>query len=69
MTKHSSQNKQLQAHLVRFSDREELWIKRAIALSKQFMENYGKGRQPYEIDLSHYETERKTSFGNTPCGS
>lgn len=34
---------------------EEAAISRAKVSSRLFMCTYGRGRQPYEIDLSHYE--------------
>lgn len=36
------------------SDEDEAMERKAINEAKKFMENYGKGRQPYVVDLSHY---------------
>lgn len=55
--KHSSQTKPC---LFSFTDREERMMARAKVLSKIFMESYGKGREPYTIDYSHYENCGKT---------
>lgn len=42
----------------KFTDEEESRMDFAIERSKQFMENYGKGRKPYKIDTRHYYTDK-----------
>lgn len=41
-----------------FTDEEEDRMDFVIECSKQFMENYGKGRKPYKIDIRHYYTDK-----------
>lgn len=38
----------------RFDGEEEMRMKAERAASARFMRKYGKGRQPFAIDLSHY---------------
>lgn len=45
-----------------FTEAEEAAIKRAISNSVKFMQNYGKGREPMLIDLSHYENRFPSAF-------
>lgn len=45
----------------RYEPDEEAAIVRAKAQAADFMKGYGRGRQPYEIDLSHYEMGTKTT--------
>lgn len=52
---------QLHGRLFRFTAAEERAMARAILRSIAFMESYGKGRQPYTIDYSHYENSRHPS--------
>ena len=51
----NSRKKKLRTKLFPFTECEERMMARAIILSKVFMASYGKGRQPYDIDLSHYD--------------
>lgn len=52
---HSSQQSRLRIRLFHFTEREEVRMIRAVEESKLFMQSYGKGRQPMDIDYSHYE--------------
>lgn len=56
----TSRKKKPITRLFPFTEREELLMERAKILSVKFMKSYGKGREPYEIDLSHYENCRPT---------
>lgn len=40
----------------RYTKEQEARAARAIASANRFMENYGKGRKPCNIDRSHYIT-------------
>lgn len=51
----------LHVRLFRFTTDEDEAIRRAIDASRLFMSSYGKGRQPYTIDYSHYENSRHPS--------
>lgn len=41
-----------------FTEEEERQRKIACALAEKFMKTFGKGREPYEIDYSHYENSK-----------
>lgn len=56
----STKTKKRRPRLFPFTEREEMLMERAKILSVKFMKSYGKGREPYEIDLSHYENGRPT---------
>lgn len=45
----------LQTRLFHFTNDEESSMELAKKSSLKYMENFGRGREPYEIDLSHYE--------------
>lgn len=51
----NSRKKKPITRLFHFNEREERMMKRAVLLSKRFMESYGKGRDPYMVDILHYE--------------
>lgn len=53
----TSRKKKPITRLFHFTEREERMMKRAMTLSLLRMQSYGKGREPYEIDLSHYEND------------
>lgn len=56
----------LRTRLFTFTEREEAMMRKAIRLSKIFMAGYGKGRQPYDIDLTHFDnaTQSETDGGD-----
>lgn len=38
-----------------FTPEEEARARRAIRAANKFMQSYGKGREPYMVDIRHYE--------------
>lgn len=50
----------------RFTADELRRIDSAIASAVRFMQKFGCGRQPYEIDLSHYENGIRKDNDRTP---
>ena len=57
---HSSQQFRPRIRLFHFTEREEVRMIRAVEESKLFMQSYGTGRQPMDIDYSHYENSSST---------
>lgn len=49
-----------------FSPREEWLARRAMKSAAEYMQGYGKGRQPYEIDKSHYEQGLRPTTHDKP---
>lgn len=56
----NSNHKKSSTRLFPFSDNEERMMVAAMKSSIRFMDSYGKGRQPYTIDYSHYENDPAT---------
>lgn len=53
-TNRNSRRKKLRTRLFPFTEHEERMMAMHIALSKVFMELYGKGRDPYMINRKNY---------------
>lgn len=51
----SEETKPLKAHLVRFTEREEMQIAYAIDSAKEYFKKYGRGRKPQMIDRTKYK--------------
>lgn len=51
-----------------FTPAEDAAIKRAMISAARFMENYGKGREPYTIDVSHYANSQHKTEWNRKTG-